>query len=194
MNQSVQLKIAKLPRMVGELVHSNQFLKVFSVSALVVTLLTVLVLLLTVQRPPVILTLAATGENLEHTDTPNAENQIRAAVGRYLELRYKWTPQDVKQKLASARAFVLAKNLKAFDTAVENIAKFSTDRAASQHIYPEKIDVSLEKSTVSITGDRVTSVQGLKAVGELRLELTFQSGARSKLNPWGLYITKEREE
>jgi hypothetical protein len=39
----------------------------------------------------------------------------------------------------------------------------------------------------------VTTIQGLKAAGSLRLELSFESGSRAKENPWGLYI-KEREE
>jgi hypothetical protein len=40
----------------------------------------------------------------------------------------------------------------------------------------------------------VTSIQGLKAAGNLKLELTFESGSRTEGNPWGLYISKEREE
>lgn len=194
MNKTIQLNAAKVPRMIGDLVHSNQFLKVFSVSALSVALLTLMVLTMTVSRPPVIFTLAANGQSIDTTEPAKAEDQIRAAITQYLDLRYKWTPQNVKQRLTGARAFVLAKNAKAFDTATANVAKFASEKAVSQKIYPDKIEVDLKQATISVSGDRVTSIQGLKAAGDLKLQLTFASGERTKTNPWGLYITKEREE
>jgi len=194
MNKTIQLNAAKVPRMIGDLVHSNQFLKVFSVGALSVALLTLMVLIMTVSRPPVILTLAANGQSIDTTESAKAEDQIRAAITQYLDLRYKWTPQNVKQRLTSARAFVLAKNAKAFDAATANVAKFASEKAVSQKIYPDKIEVDLKQATISVSGDRVTSIQGLKAAGDLKLQLTFASGERTKTNPWGLYITKEREE
>jgi hypothetical protein len=52
----------------------------------------------------------------------------------------------------------------------------------------------MKDGTALITGDRVTSIQGLKAAGNLKLQLTFESGQRTKENPWGIYITKEKEE
>jgi hypothetical protein len=55
------------------------------------------------------------------------------------------------------------------------------------------VSVDLESHKVRITGDRLTSVQGLKAAGDLTLELEYQGGDRSKENPWGIFITKEKE-
>ena len=75
-----------------------------------------------------------------------------------------------------------------------DIIKFSTSKAVAQRIYPDRVAVDLAKRTASISGDRVTAIQGLKAAGDLRLELTFDSGPRTAQNPWGLYILKEREE
>jgi len=194
MNQNVKLKMAKFPKLLGELAHSNQFLKVFSFASLTLTLMALIILCVWASKAPQVLTLAPTGEALGQVELPTAENQIRSAVRSYLEKRYKWDPATVKKKLNEAQAFVLPASLRAYQGAVANVAKFSIEKLVSQRVYPEKIEVNLEKKTVVISGDRVTSIQGLKAAGNLQLELTFDSGPRTKENPWGLYITKEREE
>ncbi len=180
--------------MLGELSHSNQFLKMFSLVALLLSILTLSLLIVLVSKAPLVLTLASTGEKLEKVELPKAEVQIKEGVRAYLEKRYQWQPENVKQKLLAAQAFVLPTSMKAYQGAVANVAKFSTEKLVTQRLYAEKIEVSLEKRSVFITGDRVTSIQGMKAVGNLRLELSFESGPRSRENPWGIYITKEREE
>ena len=194
MNQLIKLKAAKLPKILSDLSHSNQFLKVFSISALGVSALILILVFVLASKAPVVLTLAPTGEKLEKVDLTKPEDQIKSAISRYLEKRYKWEPENVKQKLFEAQAFVLPSSMKAYLGAATNVAKFSTEKLVSQKVYAEKMEVNLEKKTVFITGDRVTSIQGMKAAGNLRLELSFESGPRTRENPWGLYITKEREE
>ena len=72
--------------------------------------------------------------------------------------------------------------------------KFSLEKQVSQRIYVSSIKVNLENSSAIITGDRITAIQGMKAAGDLKLQLNFENGARTIDNPWGIYITKEREE
>lgn len=194
MNQSIKLQAAKLPKMLSDLSHSNQFLKVFSLAAIGMEALTFILLFILASKAPIILTLSPTGEVLEKVNLPKPETEIKSAVSRYLEKRYKWEPENVKQKLAEAQAFVLPESSKAFQGAIANVIKFSVEKLVSQKVYAEKMEVNLEKKTVFITGDRVTAIQGIKAAGNLRLELNFESGPRTKDNPWGVYITKEREE
>ena len=194
MNPSIKLTAAKLPKMLSDLSHSNQFLKVFSLSSLGVLALALVIVLILSNKAPVVLALAPEGRRLESAALPKAEDEIRAAVERYLERRYKWEPENVKQRLLESEAFILPGNRRAFQSAAANVIRFSTEKLVSQRVYPERIDVSLEKKTALIFGDRVTVIQGLKAAGNLRLELSFESGPRTRENPWGIYITKEREE
>jgi hypothetical protein len=112
----------------------------------------------------------------------------------YIDLRYKWTPKEIKTQLNTAKAFILPKNLKAFETASVNLTKFAIEKGVTQRIFPETISVSIPNKTVRVLGDRITSIQGLKAAADLKLEFTIESGERTKENPWGIYITKEREE
>lgn len=190
----IGLKNAQLPKMIGQLMHSNQFLKVFSITSLSLVFMVLGVILVMATKEPMVITLGPDGKAIERTSLPKAEDQIREGVKRYLEKRYQWEPENVIQKLKESEKFITPQSLKAFQGAVANVAKFSTEKIVSQRIYANNIDVNLAKSTAYITGDRVTSIQGLKAAGNLKLELTFESGPRTEMNPWGIYIAKEREE
>lgn len=190
----IKLKSTELPKKVGELVHSNQFLKLFSISALGLAGLMLIAVIVMATKEPTVITLNVDGSNLEKTVLPKAEDQIREGIKRYLEKRYQWEPENVIKKLKESEEFITPKALRAFQGAVANVAKFSVDKVVSQRVYPSEIRVDLKSQTALITGDRVTSIQGLKAAGNLKLELTFESGPRTKENPWGLYISKEREE
>ncbi len=190
----LQLQTNHLPKMLGELMHSNQFLKVFSISALVLVLMVLGVLMVMASKEPLVITLGPDGQALSRILAPKVEDQIREGVKHYLDKRYQWGPEDVVKKLKESEYFISPQALKAFQVAVSNVSKFSVERIVTQRVYPDKIDVDLKKSTALITGDRVTSIQGLKAAGNMKLELTFESGPRTINNPWGLYISKEREE
>ena len=190
----IGLKNAQLPKMIGQLMHSNQFLKVFSISSLALVFMVLGMILVMATKEPMVITLGPDGKAIERTVLPKAEDQIREGIKRYLEKRYQWEPENVIQKLKESEKFITPQALKAFQGAIANVAKFSTEKLVSQRIYPNNIEVNLAKNTAFITGDRVTSIQGLKAAGNLKLELTFESGPRTEGNPWGLFISKEREE
>ena len=166
----------------------------FSLSLLGVLCLALIAITILATKGPLILSFQPTGEELSEKELPRPEDEVRAATKKYLEKRYKWEPKNVKERLLETEAFVLPGSRQVFRGAVANVIKFSTERLVSQRVYAEKIDVNLEKKTVQIFGDRVTSIQGLKAAGNLKLELSFESGPRTKENPWGVYITKEKEE
>lgn len=190
----IGLKNSQYPKMIGQLLHSNQFLKVFSLSALTLLFMVLGVILVMATKEPMVITLGPDGKAIERITQPKAEDQIREGIKKYLEKRYQWEPENVVKKLKDSESFITAQSLKAFRGSVLNIAKFSTDRQVSQKVYPSTIEINIEKNTALITGDRVTAIQGLKAAGNLKLELTYESGPRTEMNPWGIYISKEREE
>ena len=125
---------------------------------------------------------------------PKPENDVTKAIEAYIEKRYKWTPKTVRGQLQGAKAFISSSTNKNYESAAVNIVRFSTEKNVSQRVYPYSIKVDLDKRTVSISGDRITEIQSLKAAGDLKLELTFDFGPRTDLNPWGIYIVKEKEE
>lgn len=192
--KSMNLKMPPLPKMIGDLMHSNQLLKVFSLLVIALLFMALGVVLVMATKEPLVITLGPDGKALEKTVIPKAEDQIREGIKRYIEKRYQWGPENVVKKLKESEEFITPQALKAFQSAVVSVAKFSTEKIVSQKVYAEKIEIDLAKKTAFITGDRVTTIQGLKAAGNLKLELTFESGPRTQENPWGIYISKEREE
>lgn len=194
METKIQMKGANFPKVLAQLTHSNQFLKLFSVAAMGLCLLCLFAVVLLGTRDPVVLTLSQSAVQMDKIEKPKAEDEIKVAMRAYIEKRYKWEPTNVVQKLRDAEVFVASSSMSAYKNAVVNVARFSTEKLVAQRVYPENMKVDLAKKTVSISGDRITSIQGMKAAGDLRLELSFESGPRTESNPWGVYITKEKEE
>ena len=192
--KSTNLKSATFPKIFGSLMHTNQLLKYFSVFSFVTSILCLIAVIILINKEPTILTLNTNAELIEKAKLPKADDQIKIAIKQYIERRYQWGPSDVVKKLKESESFISPLALKAFQNAVTNVAKFSVDKVVSQKVYADKIEIDLKKQTALITGDRVTSIQGLKAAGNLKLELIFESGPRTIENPWGIYISKEREE
>ena len=193
MNESVKLQLRKLPKALAELSHSNQFLKVSTFSLLALAGLILMVLLFQVTKAPIVLSMTPDGSLYKDAPKPDPRIEVERAVREYLKLRYNWTPKTVAANLESARAFILPATLKVYDSAMQNVVRFSSDRMVAQRVYPGEVEVDLKKSLAVISGDRITTIQGLKAAGNLNLELSFESGPRTKENPWGVYITREKE-
>lgn len=194
MNQSIQLKMKALPRALGELTHSNQFLKISAFISFGLCLLLAGVICLLVSKPPVVLSMAPDASLYEAIAEPKAENAIRQVVNEYLKLRYWWEPKTVSLQIKAAQTFIPSAIRGAYESSTANVIRFAQEKLVAQRVYPEKVSINLEKKTVLIVGDRVTSIQGLRAAGELKLELSFDYGPRTSANPWGIYIMKEKEQ
>lgn len=194
MNQSIQLRLRKLPKALAELSHSNQFLKLSAFSAYALCCLMMAFLFYLAAKPPKVLALAPDGSSYLEALRPDPQLEIERAVREYLKFRYNWTPKTVASQVEKAKAFILPSTRKAFDGSLQNIIRFSVEKNVAQRAYILEVQVNLKKGTVILVGDRITSIQGLRAAGDLRLELGIESGPRTEENPWGIYITKEKEQ
>lgn len=189
----IKLKGISLPKMLSDLTYKYHVLVVLTVSALVVAALSVITAIVLASKAPTVLAFSTTAEVLEKSQLPKPEDEIKNAITRYINLRYKWDAKSVTENIKKAESFIESKSLSAFQSNMTSVIRFSIDREVMQKVYPTEMKVDLKSQTVFITGDRVTSIQGLKAAGNLNLALEFTSGARTNNNPWGIYITKEKE-
>jgi hypothetical protein len=189
-----QLKSSQFPKMLSDLSHSNLFLKKFLLITLCLVLVSSFEIYYFTSKGPIVVALSPEGKVLERTIMPTSEDIVGECISHYMEKRYTWVPSDVQKKLKDSALFVSPTSQKAFGEAIANIIHFSIEKQVSQKVYPAKIEVNMQNRTALITGDRVTSIQGLKAVGNLKLQLTFEIREATKENPWGIYITKEKEE
>jgi hypothetical protein len=194
MNIRAKLESVKLPQVLAELRHANQFLKIYSAGATFLSLLCLSLVLLLLNKESEIIVLSETGSRLAINERPDPNAQVVSALTEYIKHRYSWEPKTIKTQLALARQFVRDSALKSFDSGLAEVEKFALERNVTQRGYAASIEVDLQKQIASVKGDRVTSIQGLTASGQLNLVLQFEPGPRTKANPWGIYIVRERNE
>jgi len=190
----VSFKPQTFPKMLADLSHSNQFLKIFAVGSLGLSLGLMLLVFVAFSRGPVVIALTPAAGVLQKVDMPEPEVEVRSAVRAYVERRYNWDKDSIDRNLDSAKAFVSSQFVHAFVQGVSNVKKFSKEKSVSQRAYPTSLAVDFKRGVVSVTGDRISEIQGIRAAGPLNIELTFQSGPRTPANPWGIYIVKETEK
>ena len=194
MNIRAKLESVKLPQVLAELRHANQFLKIYSASATILSILCLFSTLVLLNREAEVIVLSEAGSRLAINERPDNNAQVVAALSEYVKHRYSWEPKTIKAQLGFARQFVRDSALKSFDAGLSEVEKFASERNVTQRGYAVSFDVDLQKQVAVVKGDRVTSIQGLTASGQLSLVLQFESGPRTKANPWGIYIVRERNE
>lgn len=190
---NLKLQGISLPKMLSDLTYKYHVLVVLSLGSLVVAALSMIVAFALSTKAPTVMAFSQNAQLLEKSELPKPEDEIKLAITRYINFRYKWDAKTVSENIKKAESFIESKSLAAFQNNMASVVKFSLDRDVLQRVYPNDMKVDLKTQTVFITGDRVTSIQGLKAAGNLNLALEFQSGPRTSNNPWGIYITKEKE-
>ncbi len=194
MIQKIKSKADSFHEGFGKLSHSVQFLKLFSFGQMVLLLMLSAALISQIGKEPVVMALDVSAVKLNRITVPDLKSQIREAIVQYLDLRYKWDAKTIEAKLEDAERFIAPASIKAFRRATSSIKAFSTEKQISQRAYPADIEIDLGAKSAEITGDRITSIQGVMAAGKLVLGLDFEYGQRSPANPWGIYIVKEKEE
>ena len=190
---NLKLQGISLPKMLSDLTYKYHVLVVLSLGSLVVAALSMIVAFALSTKAPTVMAFSQNAQVLEKSELPKPEDEIKLAITRYINFRYKWNAKTVSENIKKAESFIESKSLTAFQNNMASVVKFSLDRDVLQRVYPNDMKVDLKMQTVFITGDRVTSIQGLKAAGNLNLALEFESGPRTSNNPWGIYITKEKE-
>lgn len=193
-NYKAHLFHHQFPKQISDLMNSNQFLKIFAVAALGLSVISMVTLLILGNKPPLVITLSENANIVTQLKKlPSAETEIEQAAKKYISLRYKWEASNVAKNLDLASYFIHPSSKKAYLSAISNVIKFSSEKQVLQRAYANEVVVNLQSKTVTVTGDRMTSIQGMMATGPLKVELTFESGDRTKENPWGVYFVKEKE-
>lgn len=190
----VKFKAGAFPKMLADLSHSNQFLKMFAVGSLALSLVLSALVFVAFARKPIVIAMTESADILRQVELPKPESEVRQAILAYVERRYNWTSQTVDQQLEKAQTFVASANMQSFLQGTSNVKRFSKEKVVTQRAYASNVAVDLKRGVAFVSGDRITEIQGMRAAGALNLELSFQSGPRNSGNPWGIYIFKESEK
>lgn len=179
----------------GNEVAQNQILKflllIFCFSTLA---LTTGLVALALRSPPLFAVSSIDSGMLKSNPPPKEylENEAKRVVTAYLQNRHNWEATSIRSSIGTASKFVDDSFRKAFLQANETQIKIAQEKKISQRFYVSHLDLNLSKGSVFVTGDRILTIDGFRAVNPLVFSLTFHLGERTEQNPEGVYITSEQ--
>lgn len=191
-NLKTKLEKANYPKLVTDLAYQIHFLKLLAYGLTgVTTLLLVVVIFLLKKSPDVIAidpsgTVASVSHEL-HT------SHVEAAAKKYIQYRYSWNPQNIESQLNLAEDFIYSSLKASFKKSLNETIKFVKDRQVVQKVYPNEIKVDLKNRVVTVSADRITEFDSLKAATVLKATLNFDLDSVTDKNPWGIFFTKGTE-
>ncbi len=144
-------------------------------------------------------TLIALGQNdtkvltLEKPKPELLYEELKRTVEDYVKTHYTWDFSNIESAHKAASKFVSEKFQKAFLAANADQVKEVKEKKISQTVYLSKLtDIDPSKLTAKVYMDRIFSIESLKAVVPLILEVEFEYGPRTETNPEGVYIVSEK--
>lgn len=146
-------------------------------------------------KAPTLVAVSSIESGILRTNPPPKEYLAAEAtrvVTAYLQSRHSWTATDVKGSIGKASRFVDESFRKPFLAANEAQIRIAQDKKIIQKFYVSKIEVDLGKGTALVSGDRILTVEGFRAVNALSFNLSLRFGERTEQNPEGVYITSEQ--
>jgi hypothetical protein len=179
----------------GNEVAQNRFLKYLVVVLSAVSAVFAIALTLVALRPPQVFAVSSVESGaLRAAPVPKEylEAEAKRVVTEYLQKRHSWEPRSVQASIGKASRFVDESFRKAFLQANDSQIRIAIEKKITQKFYVSAISVDLEKGTSSVSGDRLLTVDGFRAVNTLSFELKLRFGERTETNPEGVYITAEQ--
>lgn len=178
----------------GEEQAQNKILKYLLTVFVGITLIQTLALVvLGLRKPPVIAVSAKESRVL--TIIPLTEElkklEVERVVRSYMSEHYNWDWTKVQDSFSRAAKWVHPDFVKRFIAANENQIRLVREKKISQTFYPSEQKKIPEANRVRVSGDRILNVDGLRAVSPMILEIEYDVGPRTEMNPEGIYITGE---
>ena len=174
----------------------NSILKWLLVFSFVVITAQTSVLCVLSLRKPVLIAIGEKDTQVLTFEKPKPDllrSELSRTVQKYVEAHYNWDFNTIEFAHKDAAKYVADKFQKSFIGANQEQIKQARERKVIQHVYLSKpVEVDTEKLTARVTVDRIFSVEGLKATAPLTLEISFEYGPRTEMNPEGVYITGEK--
>ena len=173
----------------------NVFLKGLLTLVSCLFLVQSIALCIVAMKKPTLVAIGSSETKILTLTPPTAEllsDELKRIVKKYAETHYSWDSSTVEKAHENASHYVGAEFIKAFNAANLEQVKLAKDKKLSQRVYFTDVSVDSKALTARISMDRILSIEGLRAVSSLVLDLSFEYGPRISTNPEGIYITSEK--
>ncbi|MBI3557953.1 MAG: hypothetical protein HY074_16950 [Deltaproteobacteria bacterium] len=173
----------------------NRFLKAILVFFVTLSCTQSVALVVLALRKPPIFAVSSTESRILTVMPPKPElleAEVRRAVMGYVSARYTWDWQKIEETFNTAAKYISPDFRKKFLAANQDQIRIAREKKISQRFYIADTRADLAAKTVRIGGDRILLVEGLRATNPLLIEVQFDYGARTEINPEGIYIVGEK--
>ncbi len=179
----------------GEETAQNQILKALLLFVLVLTAVESLGLVWLAMRKPFIVTVSETATKAFVVALPNSElleRETKRVVSVYAKYRHEWEWTDIEKRIKNAATYIHPDFEKVFTKANVEQIKIARDKHVSQRFYFDESAIRLSQGKATVSGDRILVLDGLRITNPMTLEIEYQLGRRTQINPEGVYVTSER--
>ena len=179
----------------GEAQAQNQILKGLVAFFLVTLSIQSAALVVLALRKPILIAVTEEKSQVLSVTPPGEkllELEIRRAVSGYVKSHYNWDYAQVDAAFQQAAHYVAPEFYKKFIEANSQQIKIAKEKKVSQRFYFSEPVVVIASKHVKVDGNRILLVEGLRAASPLTIDVEFDYGARSALNPEGIYVTGEK--
>jgi TraE protein len=179
----------------GNEVAQNQILKYLLLLSTALNAASVIcILFLALRTPPIFAVSSVESGILKANTVPKEflESEAKRVIGLYLQSRHNWDSNTITQSIGTAAQYVDEAFRKTYLQANETQIRIAKEKRISQKFYTNEIKVDLAQGKATVRGDRIISVDGLRAVSPLAFNLDFRMGKRIEANPEGVYIISEQ--
>ena len=179
----------------GNEVAQNQFLKYLLIVFGCVNMVLAISLTIVSFRSPPIFAVSSVDSGMLRSDPPPKEyleREAKTVISGYLEIRHNWEPVSIEKSIGKASRFVDRSFRESFLRANASQIKIAKEKKVSQRFYISSVNVDLEKGVANVAGDRILTIDGLRAVSSLAFALKIRIGERTEQNPEGVYVTSEQ--
>lgn len=194
MNIKQKLSSTGYTQLVRSFAKENFNLKILSGACIGLMFVMLIIMTFLLRQGPTVIALDGSGE-VANVQTKVTDVQIKIAVKQYVQRRYSWSYKNIERQLRNAELFVDPNLVPSFRKSMVETIKYVQEKKVTQRMYPreDQTEIDLKSKTVTFVVDRFTEFDSLKAATETRLKVWFNTGDRSFINPWGVYVTKEQE-
>ena len=179
----------------GEEAAQNTFLKgLLLFCTVILTAETALITVFTLKKPALFAIGEKTSDALKITPPTNEVilKEIERTLKSFAAGRFTWDYQTIEDSFKKLVPYIEEDFVKKFQSATSEEIKFAREKRIAQRFFINDVNLNKDEGKAILSGDRIISVDGLRAVAPLTLEITFTLSKRTPENPEGVYIMGEK--
>jgi len=179
----------------GDEQAQNVLLKGLLTGLTILFLLETLTLMVVSLRKPVIIAVGQDKSEILKVTPPGDEllsQELERVVKSYIQFHYTWDSASIENAHEMASHFVSDRFRQAFLLANADQIKIAKEKKLQETVYVSSVKLDIKNLSARVFLDRILVIEGLRATNPWVLDIHFEYGARTEINPEGIYITSEQ--